>query len=343
MKKIYILATGFAMLSALSTKAQDTLAYESFNFQSFYDALISDVVPPPGITGDTQWYSYDRDGLADGSGGSRDGGWFAVRPFSDLDTTNNVAIGANSWFDSPGQAQNLLITPSFTLGAHDTLFWKSAPSQTPRYLDGYQVLLSTTDNDDFSFTHTLFTAAEMTGLSATAEDTVYSHFTFAPAGAFIHGADGTYIDPVDMTATHQLHSGRLQPQSVPLDAYAGQSVYICFYHNSFDDNLISIDDFMIRGQHISTGINENKTDLGVNVFPNPATDQVQVNYNLSAESPVTITIYDVTGKVVSAESKGSQAAGRHFSVINTAAMANGFYTVSVQTNAGRSTSKLIVK
>jgi len=331
------------MFSALQSKAQDTLAYESFNFQSFYDALVSDVVPPPGIMGDTQWYSYDRDGLSDGSGAGRDGGWFPVQPFSPVDTTNNVAIGSNSWFDSPGQAQNLLVTPSFTLGAHDTLFWKSAPSQTPRYLDGYQVLLSTTTNDDLAFTNVLFTAAEMTGLSSMGEDTVYSHFTFAPSGAFVHGQDGTYIDPVDMTGAHLLHAGQLQPQSVPLDAYAGQDIYIAFYHNSFDDNLISIDDFMIRGQHGTLGINENKTDLSLNVYPNPATDQAQLNYNLSVESPVTITIYDIAGKVVSTEAKGTQAAGHHFTVINTAAMANGFYTIAVQTNNGRSTSKLIVK
>lgn len=331
------------MLSALKSNAQDTLVYESFNFQSFYDALVSDVVPPPGVTSDTQWYSYDRDGLSDGSGAGRDGGWFAVLPFSPVDTTDNVAIAANSWFDSPAQAQNLLISPSFMLGAHDTLFWKSAPSQTPRYLDGYQVLLSTTTNDDLAFTNVLFTAAEMTALSSSGEDTVYSHFTFAPSGAFVHGEDGTYIDPVDLTATHMLHAGQLQPQSVPLDAYAGQNVFIAFYHNSFDDNLISIDDFMIRGQHVSAGIAENKTGLDLNVFPNPASDMAQLNYNLASESPVTITIYDVTGKVISTETKGTEAAGRHFSTINTASMANGFYTVSVQTNAGRSTSKLIVK
>ncbi len=342
MKKIYFLAVSFLMLSAFKSNAQDTLTYESFNFQSFYDNLISDIVPPPGVTSDVLWYSYDRDGLNDGSGAGRDGGWFAVRPFSDLDTTNNVAIGANSWFDSPGQSSNLLISPSYTLGAHDTLFWKSAPSQTPRYLDGYTVRLSTTTNDDLAFTNTLFTAAEMSSLSSSGEDTVYAHFGFSPATAFIHGQDGTYIDPVDITATHLLHSGRLQPHSVPLDAYAGQNVFIGFFHESFDDNLISIDDFMIRGVHAPLGINENNSDLSLNVFPNPSTDMSQINYNLAAESAVVITIYDVTGKVVASESKGTQAAGRHFSAINTANMAKGFYTVSVQTGTSRSTVKLMV-
>ncbi|MCW3084074.1 MAG: hypothetical protein JWP12_1440 [Bacteroidetes bacterium] len=341
MKKIYILAISFLMLSALKSNAQDTLVYESFNFQSFYDNMITDVVPPPGTLplsdpSNALWYSYDKDGLNDGSGAGRDGGWFAVQPFSDVDTTNNVAIGANSWFDSPALAENYLITPVFNLGAHDTLFWKSAPSQTPRYLDGYQVQISTTTNDDLSFNTTLFTAAEMTSLGS---DTTFSTFGFSTG--FVHGQDGTYIDIATTTAPI-LHTGQLRPFSVPLDAYANQSVFIAFYHRTFDDNMISIDDFMIRGQHAPLGITENSNELGLNVFPNPATDMSQVNYNLAAESAVVITVYDITGKVIASENKGTQATGRHFSMINTANLAKGFYTVSVQTATGRSTVKLMV-
>jgi len=339
MKKIYILAIGFVMASAVKSNAQDTLVYESFNFQAFYDALIEG--PTSATTGDANWYNYDRDGLSDGSTtGDRVGGWFPVLPFSDVDTLDNVAIASSSWFTSPAQAQNLLISPSFTLRLHDTLFWRAAPFQTPRFLDGYKVLLSTTDNDDLSFTTTLYNAAEMTGTPAPG-DTVFSSFTFS--SGFVHGLDGTYIDPADVSTANPAHRGQLRPFSVPLDTYAGQSVYIAFYHDSYDDNLISVDDFMIRGTDNVTGITENTDELALNVFPNPAADMAQVNYNLSSETNVTISIYDVAGKLIASENKGSQAAGRHFSAINTAAMANGFYTVAVQTGTARTTAKLIVK
>lgn len=338
MKKIYLLAIGFVMASAATSNAQDTLVYESFNFQSFYDSMIDDVVPPPGSATDTLWYSYDQDGLTDGSGsGTRPGGWFAVQPFSPVDTLNNVSIAANSWFTSPALSDNFLISPSYTLQLHDTLFWKSAPSQTPRYLDGYKVLISTTTNDDLAFTTTLFTAAEMTSLGT---DTVFSTYGFS--SGFVHGQDGTYID-FATTSAPILHNGQLRPFSVPLDAYAGQTVFIAFLHESFDDNLISIDDFMIRGTNLVTGVQEHTSELGLNVFPNPSVDVAQVNYNLTSNSNVTISIYDVTGKLISKENKGSQDAGRHFSMINTAAMANGFYTVSVQTDNTVSTTKMIVK
>jgi hypothetical protein len=342
MKKIYLLAMSFVALTAFETKAQDTLVYESFNFQSFFDNIIDDIVPPPGVTPDALWYSYDEDGLSDGSGtGTRPGGWFAVQPFSDMDTLDNAAIGANSWFTSPAAASNWLISPSFTLRSNDTLFWRSAPSQTPRYLDGYKVYISTTTNDNLSFLGAggalLFTAAEMTALGS---DTTFSTYSFS--SGFVHGQDGTYID-FATTSAPILHNGQLRPFNVPLTAYAGQTVFIAFHQDSFDDNLISIDDFMIRGSSVAAGVEENTSEIGLNVFPNPSADQAQVSYNLSAETAVTISIFDVTGKLISSENKGTQAAGRHFSAINTAAMADGFYTVSVQTESSRSTTKMIVK
>jgi hypothetical protein len=335
MKKSYFLVLGFLSMGALKASAQDTLIYESFNYQYFYDDIITGF--PASVTGDALWYNYDGDALPDGSGGGRPDEWFAVQPFSDVDTADgNVALGSNSWFASPALADNWLVSPSLTIRAHDTLFWRAAPLQTPRYVDGYKVKISTTDNDVLSFNTTLFTAAEMTGNGS---DTTFSTFTFS--SGFVHGQDGTYIDIADQA--DMLHNGQLRSFSVPLDAYAGQDVYIAFHHQSFDDNMISIDDFMIRGTNVVTGIAEKTDEIGLNVFPNPAVDVAQVNYTLASESNVVITIYDVTGKVISTVNKGSQPAGRHFSAINTAEMANGFYTVSVQTGTTNSVAKLIVK
>jgi hypothetical protein len=350
MKKIYLLAVSFIALSAIESKAQtlDTLVYESFNFQSFYDNMVDDVVPPPGTTTDPLWYSYDQDQKADGSGAGFTGGWQALFPFSDVDTTDvdmdgvndNTVLGANSWFSPFGVASNWLITPSFTIRNGDMLYWKSAPRQTPRYMDGYKVKISTTTNDDNAFTTTLFTAAEMTSLGS---DTTYSTYGFS--SGFVHGQDGTYIDFVeDPNAATLAHRGQLRPFSVDLSPYAGQTVFIAFHHDSNDDYLISIDDFMIR--RTVTGVSESTSvsnELSLNVFPNPAVETAQVNYNLPVSSNVTITVYDVTGKVVSVQNKGNQSAGRNFTVINTAEMANGFYTVTVQTDATRISSKLIIK
>ncbi len=352
MKKIYLLLSMFLLTGTL-VKAQDTLLFEDFELSRFYDTLLIDCQvagPPPAAVGDMNWYNMDSDGDPDGSGGSRPDGWFAIQPFSVVDQyetvygtipapDTNTVIGSNSWTSGLLPQQNWLITSSVQLGAVDTLFWKSAPRQTPRYLDGYQVRLSTTTNaDNFSnFNVVLFDAAQMTGLSSTSGDTVFANFVFSTG--FVHGQDATYIDNTDGGNSHV---GQLRPFMVSLAAYANQNVYIAFIGNSTDDNLISLDDVMIRGT-LYNSINENKTDLALNLFPNPATDNVQVNYTISSETNVTVSVYDVTGKMISTVSEGNASQGRHFAHINTADLAKGFYTVTVQTTYGSSTSKLIVR
>ena len=340
------------LLTGTFLKAQDTLLFEDFELTRFYDTLLIDCqvsgTVPPGVTGDINWYNMDSDGDPDGSGGGRPDGWFALQPFSVVDQyetvyggtppDTNTVIGANTWTAGLLPQMNWLITSSVQLGSADTLFWKSAPRQTPRYLDGYEVRLSTTTNADntSAFSNVLFNAAEMT---ATGSDTTFSTFTFSTG--FVHGQDGTYIDYTDGSAT-AVHQGQLRTFSAPLNAYANMAVYVAFISTSTDDNLISLDDVLIRGT-LFNGINENKNDIALNLFPNPATDNVQVNYTLTSETIVTISLFDVTGKLVSTVSEGSQAQGRHFAHINTSSIAKGFYTVKVETSFGQSTSKLIVR
>lgn len=357
MKKIYTLVLSFVLLGFGASKAQDTLLFEPFELTSFYNHLDSVVITPGNAT-DTMWYSADLDNHPDAStGGGRPMGWFPIQAISVVDqyqtiygTTSapdtNTCLAVNSWTNL-GDSQpedNWLVTPSVQLGAHDTLFWKSAPSQTPRYLDGYEVVLSTGTNDITDFTHQLFRASEMVGSPATDPDTVYADFTFAPlasTGAFIHGLDGTYIDPAGTTSPIS-HHGRLHPQSAPLDAYANQKVFIGFHHNSADDNLLSLDDVMIRGS-APAGIKENNSVIGLSVYPNPAKETSNITFSLAAESTVTVNIYDITGQLVYSENKASMSQGYHMSSINTSLLAKGFYSVAVQTNAGRSTVKLIVQ
>ncbi|MFY9307713.1 MAG: T9SS type A sorting domain-containing protein [Bacteroidia bacterium] len=348
MKKVYTLFS-VMLFAVLGAKAQDTLLYESFQF--VMDSYLMEGAPPGNVE-DEMWYNFDADELADGSGGTgeRPGGWWQILPFADADSIDpltmdtNLVMTANSWFTSPDQANNWLITQNIKLGDHDTLFWSSAPRQTPRYLDGYEVKLSTTTNDDFSFTHVLFTAAEMTGLSTIPGDSSnFANHTFS--SGFVHGEDSTYIvfDTADPTGAY---NGMLRPFWVALDPYANQNVFIAFHHNSFDDNLISIDHIMVRGtpSNPAAGIKEqNRNDLSLDVFPNPANEFAQLNFELPAETEVTITVSDVTGKVVYSENKGSQLAGRHFAKINTSSLAKGFYSIAVQTNNSRNTVKLIVK
>jgi hypothetical protein len=350
MKKIFTFLSVLLMGASVSTQAQDTLLYEGFQADSLPYILIVNQPPPANIV-DSMWYSYDGDQFDDGSpSGNRPGSWNLSMAFANADSIDlatgdtNLVLYSNSWFTNPDQANNWFITRNIQLGDHDTLFWKSAPVQTPRYLDGYEVLLSTTNNEDLSFSEVLFTAAEMTVLSTIPGDSaIFANHEFSTG--FVHGLDSTYIeaDTVNLTSAY---AGILRPFSVPLDAYANQNVFIAFHHNSYDDNLISIDDILIRGtpSNPAASINElGRTDLSLNVFPNPAVESAQINFKLASETEVTITVADVSGKVIYSENKGSMVSGRHFAMINTSTLAKGFYTIAVKTNNSTNTTKLIVK
>src|SRR4051812_20608942 len=191
MKKIYLFIASVLFVASHSN-AQNVLLNQDFNDLGWDTTAIHFLGVDPSTLGnatDTAWYSYDGDGYTDGhSSGTWGGAWLVSRPFAYADTSTaggapNYAMVGDSWFAPAGIASNYLITPSVMLGAHDTLFWKSASYQTPRYLDGYEVLISTSDNSDISFSTlpALFTAAEMININGT-NDSVFSGYDFSTPG-----------------------------------------------------------------------------------------------------------------------------------------------------------------
>ena len=347
MKKTYIILM-VMLFTGIIAKAQDTLIYEDFNDTIFAPYHFVDLSGSINNTQDSSWYNFDGDGLFQNDA-STPQQWFFSYPFSAADAftpkgDSNVVFASSSYFTTSDQADNWFISPSVKLGDHDTLFWKSAPSQTPRFLDGYEVLISNTTNNVNVFSTVLFTAAEMTGVPANDPDTVYADFTFSSNTAFIHGLDGLYIDAAVNTSAPTIHTGQLRPFSVSLDAYANQTVFIAFHHNSFDDNLISIDDIMIRGTK-NSGIKENNLVSNFNLFPNPVVknNNVQVDFELALATNVNINVYDVAGRLMNSNSFNSLSQGRHFANINTATLAKGFYTVEIQTANGNCVKKLMVQ
>ena len=370
MKKNYILLVASLLLGTLASKAQSILLLNDFQQPHWqaYDTLNS----PPGNNTSTTWYLFNANPLTNGASTYRPNRWYLSYPvskndmyptgMSDTSSTSvitpdtNTVLAASTWTNlgdgSNALEANYCISPSVKLGTHDTLFWKSAPFQTPRYVDRYSVLISTSTNDFGAFTDTIFRAGEMIGTppgGSTGTDTVFSDFTFScyngtvsASNYFVHGLDGTYMDPAGTTAPISKR-GRLRPFSIPLDAYANQTVFIAILSNSHDDNGITIDDIMIRGNKSTIGINEYTNEMGLSIYPNPANEAAKVNFKLSAETSVLINVYDITGKLVYSENKGSMAQGNHFTNLNTSVLAKGFYTVSVQTNIGNSTVKLFVQ
>jgi hypothetical protein len=94
----------------------------------------------------------------------------------------------------------------------------------------------------------------------------------------------------------------------------------------------------------SIGISENEAAaFAVSVFPNPAVNEANVSFKLAAASDVTVTVTDLAGKTVYTNTLANAVAGAHTIEINTAAFADGVYTVNFNTNDAAVSKKLIVR
>jgi len=97
------------------------------------------------------WTIYNEDGLTPAESVSDfTAGWIGY--ISGVDT----AAASTSYYDPSGQANDILVTPQLSLTTYSRFIW-SARSVDASYPDGYQVLISTTDNAVTSFTDTLLT------------------------------------------------------------------------------------------------------------------------------------------------------------------------------------------
>lgn len=93
-----------------------------------------------------------------------------------------------------------------------------------------------------------------------------------------------------------------------------------------------------------TGITENNKEIGTIILsPNPATDFTNLSIHSKINSSVNIKVYDVTGKMINVVANNSQVFEGHNSFkIGTVNLTAGVYFVSIESNVGRETVKLVV-
>lgn len=177
-----------------------------------YEDFQSETIP-------ATWLNLDEDGNTDANGRAMD--WYV--PFDAQTTTpgdTNYVAASSSWFSPAGTANNVLILDAVAPCANTILQWKSAPFEGPTYMDGYEVRVSTTGTNVADFTTTVFMAAESLNGTAT------------PTAGNVH-------------SSYNGNNGVLQEWSVDLGAFDDQTIYVAFFHNSNDDNMIMIDDIFM--------------------------------------------------------------------------------------------------
>lgn len=116
-----------------------------------------------------------------------------------------------------------------------------------------------------------------------------------------------------------------EQQIVNLSSYAGQTIYIAFRHyNVTDMYWIDIDDIAV-----GAGVGIDNHDMNISVYPNPATN----NINVCGEGIQEVQVMDINGRTLMTVNHGGQ--------INIGALADGMYLVRVVTENGVQMNKIV--
>ncbi len=78
------------------------------------------------------------------------------------------------------------------------------------------------------------------------------------------------------------------------------------------------------------------------IYPNPASNVATLQYEIEKGNNVTLTVRDITGKVVSSTSEGYRNAGANSININTESLSNGIYLYELKAGNGTINGKLSV-
>lgn len=91
------------------------------------------------------------------------------------------------------------------------------------------------------------------------------------------------------------------------------------------------------------GIDELEGLNNVVLYPNPANDELNIDFSLDNAADINIAIVDLAGKTIATKSMNNTAKGTQTVGFNTTDFASGVYTVTIESTNGKLTRKFIKK
>ena len=91
-----------------------------------------------------------------------------------------------------------------------------------------------------------------------------------------------------------------------------------------------------------TGVEENSAINGLNIYPNPAQNVLNINFSTEESTDVTVNIINVNGILVQTTSMDNANAGNRVMTVSTEELAAGIYNLSLVTSSGTETRNFVV-
>jgi Secretion system C-terminal sorting domain/Cleaved Adhesin Domain len=333
MKKITFLL--FFCLPFVVFGQNDTLLFENF-----------EVDPEPNMKpfpegNDTIWVNFDEDEAAtlDPNVGKN---WFQEYEINVPIGTNNVFTSISYFANSAIRNKNWLILPPIKIeNDQASVHWKSAPFEGPAYMDGYFLLVSDGENFTENFVDTLFAAAECTAVPTGTTTTDPAFFSFSPG--YIHA--NSYQDSAYFKFNGLTNFGKLEPHSYFLNAFAGKTIYLAFFHNSLDDNRLDLDDILVLGKKTlgASESAENGFDFDPILYPNPVQTRLNVLFSMKTNGFCRFSVIDEVGKLIYFEEKNDLKVGRQSWNFEASNMPSGVYFLKMENKNGTFSRRFLKK
>jgi hypothetical protein len=103
----------------------------------------------------------------------------------------------------------------------------------------------------------------------------------------------------------------------------------------------AVDDFRIYDQ-LPTSVNENQNNISFNVYPNPASGQINVSWNQAEQSIISLQITDHLGQIVFNADPQIMTSGIHSMNIPSNQFSNGVYFIKMQGENSNVVKKITV-
>lgn len=129
--------------------------------------------------------------------------------------------------------------------------------------------------------------------------------------------------------------------SINISSLKGNNTRFRFEFVNRRGNNVFVDKFSITNG--ATGIGENaKKAIQFSANPNPMSDQAILNFALTESAPVTISLTDITGRVIKVIHSGILSSGNHELVLSKNDLAGGLYFIDFKSTEATFTHKLLV-
>lgn len=133
--------------------------------------------------------------------------------------------------------------------------------------------------------------------------------------------------------------GEWKADSVNVKQFIGKKIFVQFQAISDWGNMLYIDNINVVGKPKSVSA-PSPFDGSISVYPNPSTGPVNIEMNLEETADLTITVHDMTGKLVTVlQDQNTYNQGAHLLTWEGAGY-QGMYMIKVKSAKGESTHKV---